>query len=150
MNQMSATASQVSPPGVNTGAYYVDWLQELTELRQGGMISDEDYAFSRAERLDTLLSGPGKPWVKWLFVGLPLSLLVGGALTFLEQRNEPILYGGMSAALCLLAAIGVHSRVQSEHLSLDGRLDILRTLLERDLISSSEFSEFESRFLEVE
>ena len=141
---MSATTSCVTPPGVNSHAYYVDWLQELSELRQGGMVSDEDYAVSRAERLDALFNEPGQPWLKWLVVGLPVSLLIG------VWKGWSPMFTGVIVMLCVLGAIAAHSRVRSEHLSLNARLDILRQLLERDLISSSEFAEFECRFLDAE
>ncbi len=150
MNRTSATAPQVAPPGVNSDAYYLDWLQELSELRKGGLISDEDFALSRAERLDALFNDPGKPWRKWLVCGLPLSLLIGGGAAW-WVGDLTILYNGMGISLlCVLAAIGSQSRVRSEHLSQEARLDILCKLLERDLISSAEFAEYEHRFLAPE
>ena len=149
MNQRSATTIEVAPPGANSDAYYVGWLQDLSDLRMGGMVSDEDFAVSRAERLDTLFEEPGKPWLKWLLIGVPLSLVMSGVAMWLTGDQTMLFYGMGMSALCVLAALGAHSRVCAEHLSLDSRLDVLRRLLDRDLISASEFSEFEHRFLDT-
>ena len=132
---------------MNSAAYFIVWLQELSELRAGGLVSDEDYAFSRAERLDALLQRPGKPWRKWLFAGVPLSLGVGGALAFVEQQREHFLMAGAITAFCLLAAVGTYSRVMATHLSPAQRLEILRDLLERDLVTADEFADFEHRII---
>lgn len=135
------------PPGKKSEAHYVVWLQELADLQKGGMVSDEEYALSKAERLEHLFDPLVRPWRKWVFGALPLVLFIGGALSYLEQRLDPLLSAGMVAVLCVMAAIGVHSRVLSEHMTKSERLTVIRELLARDLITSEEFAAFEHRIM---
>jgi hypothetical protein len=138
-----------APPRANSDAHYVVWLQELSELRDAGMMPDEDFAFARAERLEELFEVPPKPWRKWLFVGVPVALLAGGTLAYFQETLEHLFMGGAIATLCVIAAIGTHSRVMSRNLSHHQKLAVLRSLLERDLISADEFSVFEHRIAEA-
>lgn len=127
-------------------AYYVSWLQELSELRSGGLVEDEDYAISRAERLEHLFEKSRKPWRKWLFFALPASLIVGILATWMTGNDTSMLaFAADVAVLCIFAGLAVHSRVERQQISPSQRLEILRALLERDLISSVEFNGFESR-----
>lgn len=113
------------------------------------MISDEEFSFSRAERLEQLFETPPKPWRKWLFGGIPTAFLSGGALAYHQQTPEPLFMAGAIAALCGLAALGTHSLVMSRCLSTPQKLGVLRALLERDLVSAEEFSDFEHRIADA-
>lgn len=143
----TTTESDRTPPGANSYAHYITWLQELSELRAAGLIDVEDYALSRAERLESLFELPGAPWRKWLFGGLPASLIAGSIVSYMDGRMEALGIGMGIACLCVLAAIGTHSRVSAGNLTVSQRLEILRTLLERDLISADEFGVFEQRII---
>ena len=146
MNSPNATTQENAPPGVRSPAYYVTWLQELSELRSGGLVEDEDYAISRAERLENLFEKSTKPWRKWLFFALPASLIVGVLATLMTGNDTSMLaFAADVAVLCIVAGLAVHSRVERQQISPSQRLEILRALLERDLISSVEFTGFESR-----
>jgi cytochrome c-type biogenesis protein CcmH/NrfG len=132
---------------VNSYAYYITWLQELTELRAAGLISDEEYALSRAERVEHLFEQPGRPWMKWLIAGIPTALAASAVAVYFTGDVTMIAFGAGVAALCILAAVGTFSRIRAEHLMGAQRLEILRTLLERDLISADEFAAFEHRIM---
>lgn len=134
---------------MNSDAHFVEWLQELSDLRVGGLISDEDFAFSRAERLEQLFDIPPKPWRKWLYGGIPASILGGGVAAYVVELLEPLFMGAAIASLCALAALGTHSRVMSRNLSKTQKFAVLRTLLERDLVSADEFSDFEHRIADA-
>ncbi len=143
----ATTIQQPIAPGKKSEAHYVVWLQELADLHAGGMVTDEDFALSKAERLEHLFDPLVRPWRKWIFGALPLVLLIGGALSYLEQRLDPLVSAGMVATLCVIAAIGVHSRVLSENMTQSERLTVIRELLARDLITSDEFAVFEHRIM---
>jgi hypothetical protein len=145
----TTASSKVASPRKNSVAYYVDWLQELSELHSAGMVSDEDFAFSRAERLDALFHRRPKPWRKWLWAGVPAALATGGVGAHLAQALEPLMVGAAVSTLCILAAVGTHSRVMASTLDFDKKLSVLRDLLARDLVSADEFSDFEQRIREA-
>lgn len=146
MNSPNATTKEDAPPGARSLAYYVTWLQELSELRSGGLVEDEDCAFSRAERLEHLFEKSSRPWRKWLFFALPAALIVGVlAMLMTDNDTSMLAFAADVAVLCIFAALAMHSRADKQQISPAQRLEILRVLLERDLISSVEFSGFERR-----
>ena len=76
-----------------------------------------------------------------------VALIAGSILSYMDGRMEALGIGMGIACLCVLAAIGTHSRVSAGNLTIPQRLEILRTLLERDLISADEFGVFEQRII---
>ncbi len=137
------------PPGTDSHAYYVSWLQELSELRHAGLIEDEDYALSRAERLDALFRQPGEPWLKWLLFGLPAALASGVLAMRLTGDSVMFTFGASISVLCLVAAISSYVQSKRGHLALREKLEVLRDLLGLDLISTEEFAGFEQRILDA-
>ena len=149
MNSISTAAVVHCPPGTDSHAYYVSWLQELSELRHAGLIEDEDYALSRAERLDALFRQPGEPWLKWLLFGLPAALASGVLAMRLTGDSVMFTCGASISVLCLLAAISSYAQSKRGHLAVREKLEVLRDLLGLDLISTDEFAAFEQRILDA-
>lgn len=121
------------------------WMRDLDECRRGGLVSDEDFAYQRAEKLDELLVRPRRLWLGWVLAGLPLAV-VAGSLAWLATEN------GMKVALATgvagvwgVSALGRMACEHLRHVQLRERLGILRELLEHDLVSAEEFSAFEER-----
>lgn len=121
------------------------WLQELDECRRGGLVTIEDFAYQRAEKLDELMKKPRRLWLGWLLAGLPLAIICGGlAWLFTQDWRKAALGAGIAGAWGV-SALG---RMACEHLrnvQLREQLRILRELLERDLVSAEEFSAFEEQ-----
>ena len=128
-------------------AYYVGWLRELKYLHDAGLLEDEDYSYQRAEKITELLDCPRRPWLAWLYVGVPLGL-IGAAVTWRLMEVWKISTSLLGvAALCGLAALGRRSRERFAHLGSSERLMILRELLAEDVITTMEFADFEERLL---
>jgi hypothetical protein len=85
VNQPIANAHN-SAPGKKSVTHFVAWLQELNEVWRGGMMSDEDYAFSKAEHLEHLLEPLKRPWRKWIFGVLPVVLIAGGVVSYASAQ----------------------------------------------------------------
>src|SRR5690349_10626082 len=56
-----ATANPPTPVG--SIAHIIQWLRELEECRKGGLVTDEDYALERAEKLSALLDRHHSLWL---------------------------------------------------------------------------------------
>src|SRR5688500_6404773 len=63
MNQIAATPSAPTDGYSRSTAFLVTWLRDLEDCRQGGLLSDEDYAMQRAEKLSELLCEHRRLWL---------------------------------------------------------------------------------------
>jgi hypothetical protein len=148
VNQPIANAHN-SAPGKKSVTHFVAWLQELNEVWRGGMMSDEDYAFSKAEHLEHLLEPLKRPWRKWIFGVLPVVLIAGGVVSYFEQSLDNMLTAACVGAVCVVGAIVAHWQAVRGQLSKADRLTVIRELLARDLITCDEFGVFEQRILSM-
>jgi|GEM_PF-5937264 len=133
------TSSVAGPPSARSAAFYLDWIGELKQLHEAGMLDDEDFAYQRAERLHQLLNTPRRGWLGWIRVGVPLSLLAGGAGWWFSQDWMVAEAAGGIFLLCVLAALARYHRERRFHLTPKERTQILYDLLAEDLITSEEF-----------
>ena len=121
------------------------WMRDLDECRRGGLVSDEDFAYQRAEKLDELLVRPRRLWLGWVLAGLPLAV-VAGSLAWLATENwMKVALATIIACVWGVSALGRMACEHLRHVQLRERLGILRELLEHDLVSAEEFSAFEER-----
>jgi hypothetical protein len=127
----------------------VTWLRDLEECRIGGLISDEDYGYQRAEKLDQLLRPPRCLWLAPTFGVLVAGAMGGGAMWWLTGHW---LYAGFVATLSGLWGINSIGRLLREKLievQLRGRRKVLLALLENDLLDAHEFADFDERLQEA-
>ena len=121
------------------------WMRDLDECRRGGLVSDEDFAYQRAEKLDELLVRPRRLWLGWVLAGLPLAV-VAGSLAWLATENwMKVALATIIVCVWGVSALGRMACEHLRHVQLRERLGILRELLEHDLVSAEEFSAFEER-----
>jgi hypothetical protein len=123
----------------------MEWLGELTELHRAGVLSDEDFAYQRAERLDKLIETPRRLWLGWIRLGAPLAGAAGIAAWWWTNDIFMLAGAAVLVVLCMFAALSRLSRECVAHLTLQERSDILYDLLGQDLISSEEFLAFDER-----
>jgi len=123
----------------------VGWLRELGECRAGGLVSDEDYGYQRAEKLDQLLHPPRCLWLASGF-GAILAGAIGGGTTWLVTQDW--LFTASVAAISGLWGINSVGRLLREKfidLQLRERRKLLLALLDNDLLDANEFADFDER-----
>jgi hypothetical protein len=123
----------------------VAWIRELEECRIGGLVTDEDYGYQRAEKFAALL----RP-MRCLWLGSVLgTALVGapaGALIWFLTHDWRFTAGiGVLAGAWGFMALGRALREKFIEIQLRERRKILVALLENDLLTASEFSDYEER-----
>jgi hypothetical protein len=125
--------------------HFVTWLRELKELREGGLVSDQDFCSQRTEKLDELFDPPR-------FLGFASVLGgsivggIGGAITWWFTGD--LRFTALAVVLADgwgLTSLGRIFREKFVELQLNGRMKILIALLEHDLINATEFSKFEEQ-----
>lgn len=126
-------------------AHFTMWMRDLDECRRGGLVSDEDFAFQRAEKLDELLVKPRRLWLGWVLAGLPLAVAAGSIAWLATGNWMKVALGAGVAGVWGVSALGRMAREHLRNMQLGERLGILRELLEHDLLSAEEFSAFEER-----
>jgi hypothetical protein len=147
---MSASQSATSNPSAPAGssvAYIIQWLRELEECRKGGLVTDEDYAIERAEKLSELLEQHQGLWLATFFAFVPVAAAAAGLGWWLRPDwQSAATAGGLAGVVSLLTLSGM-VRERMKHSKARERLSTLRTLLEHDLISTDEFVVYEERLL---
>lgn len=127
------------------GAHLVAWLRELEECRIGGFVTDEDYAYQRAEKLAALLRPTRCLWLA-SFAGALLIGAAAGAITWQFTHDWRAASGVAAlAGVWGLTSLGRALREKFIELQLRGRRKILVALLENDLLSASEFADYDDR-----
>jgi len=121
----------------------VGWMRELEECRIGGLVTDEEYGFQRAEKFAALLHPTRCLWLVSL-LGMALIAAPAAALIwFLTQDPQ------YAAAIAVLAggwgflALGRVLREKSAGFQLSERRKILVALLEKDLLTAGEFADYD-------
>lgn len=133
------------PARARRGEQYVAWLLELEECRIGGLVTDEDYAYQRAEKLAALLRSTRCLWFA-SFIGGVLTGAVAGVATWLFTQNWSATAGVAAvAAIWGLTSLGRLLREKFVDLQLRERRKILLALLEADLLTASEFADYDDR-----
>ena len=127
------------------GEQLVAWLRELEECRIGGLVTDEDYAYQRAEKLAALLRPTRCLWLA-SFAGALVVGAFAGAVTWQFTRDWRAA-GGVAAVAGVwgLTSLGRALREKFIELQLRGRRKILVALLENDLLTASEFADYDDR-----
>ena len=141
-------AEPIRPPQsalTRGGEQLVAWLRELEECRIGGLVTDEDYGYQRAEKFSLLL----RP-MRWLrLASLTGTVLLGApsaALIWFLTQDWRITAGiAVLAGVWGFMALGRVLREKFIELQLREGRKILLALLENDLLTASEFSDYEDR-----
>lgn len=123
----------------------MDWIGELSQFHDAGMLNDEDFAYQRAERLEELLETPKRRWVWWIRIGVPCAGLLGAGVWWLVRDLWVIAGAAAMVLLCVIAAMARLHYERKHHLTVKERSDILYHLLSENLISSEEFLAFDTR-----
>jgi hypothetical protein len=139
----TSDATTTAAPSARSSAYYLDWIGELSELHGRGMLTDEDFAAQRTERLEELMNKPRRRWLWWIRVAVPMAGLGGVAAWWETGDYIMIRVAALTVVLCVFAAASRLSRERCSHLTTQQRSDILYDLLGGGLISSEEFLVFD-------
>lgn len=127
------------------GEQLVTWLRELEECRIGGLVTDEDYAYQRAEKLATLLRPTRCLWLA-SFGGALLIGALAGTVTWQFTQDWRVAAGvGAVAGIWGLTSLGRAMREKFIELQLRGRRKILVALLDNDLLTAREFADYDDR-----
>jgi hypothetical protein len=133
------------PARTRTGDQFVTYLRELEECRIGGLVSDEDYAYQRAEKLAALLRPTRFLWIASLIGGLLIGSLAGGTTWFFTRDWRATAGVAGVAGMWGLTSLGRVMREKFIELQLRERRKILVALLENDVLSASEFADYDDR-----
>ena len=145
MNQVMATPSASTDGYSRSTAFLVTWLRDLEECRQGGLLSDEDYALQRAEKLAELLCEHRHLWIAPIVAAGSVGS-IGASVAWMCSMNWQL--AGVGASLGALFGIVMLARPCRENLKekqIRERLESLNALLAMDLISADEFLVYEER-----
>ena len=146
---MSPTAaipsSPTDAPSVGEVAYFTHWLRELDECHRAGLVTPEDHATQRAERLSEILLRPRHLWLAWLVAILPLAALTGGTVWLCTHDLQRAALSAGLGALFGCAMLGRASAEKMRQYQLRNRLHILHTLLAQDLLTAQELIAYEER-----
>ena len=143
------TRAQPAPPPQSTlsrnGEQIVTWIRELEECRIGGLVTDEDYGYQRAEKLAALLRPIRCLWLA-SFLGTALLGAPSAALIWFLTKDPRYAAGiAVIAGAWGFMALGRALREKFTELQLRERRKILVALLENDLLTASEFADYEDR-----
>ncbi len=129
------------------GEQMVAWLRELEECRIGGLVTDEDYGYQRAEKFAVLLRPMRCLWLAPVLGALLIGAPAGLSIWFLIHDWR------FAAGIAALAgvwggiALGRLLREKLIELQLRERRRILVALLDGDLLTANEFADYEERLL---
>jgi hypothetical protein len=145
MNQLAATPNPASDGHSRSMVVIVGWLRDLEECRQGGLLSDEDYAVQRAEKLSELLCEHRHLWVASVVSAASLGILAGSAAWIGRPDWQVAVVAGGLAALFGVIMLAHPCRENLKQAQIRERLQLLNALLASDLISADEFLIYEER-----
>ena len=135
----------VQPKLSRNGEQMVAWIRELEECRIGGLVTDEDYAYQRAEKFSAILRPMRCLWLASLF-GMALVAAPAAGLIWLLTRDPRYAAAiGTIAGVWGLLALGSMLREKFTEFRLTGRRRILVALLENDLLTATEFADYDDR-----
>jgi len=141
------TASPIEVPRSRAANHITVWLRDLGECRVGGLVTDEEFAYQRAEKLDALLQPPRCLWIASVLGGLAVAA-TGAAATWWFTRD--LLFTPLVALLSGVWGVTSLGRVCREkfiEIQLRDRMNTFVMLLEHDLITASELADYEERLM---
>ena len=141
------TATLVEVPRSRAANHTVTWLRELGECRAGGLVTDEEFGYQRAEKLDELLQPPRCLWIAAVLGGLAVAA-VGAAATgwfTLDWRFTTLV--ALLSGVWGLTSLGRVFREKFIEIQLRDRMNTFVALLENDLITASELADYEERLV---
>jgi hypothetical protein len=145
MNQLVATPGATQNADYRSAAFIVQWLHELEECRQGGFLSDEDYAVQRAEKLSELLCEHRYLWLAPVAASGSMAV-VAGSVAWINRVDLQMAGALVSlAALFGMVMLARPCRDNLKQAQIRERLQVLNALLAMDLITSDEFLAYEER-----
>lgn len=135
------------PPSARTrgGEQFVAYLRDLTESWIGGLVTDEDYAYQRAEKLASLLRPARCLWFASLVGGLLIGAVAGAATWQFTGDWRATAGVATVAGMWGLTSLGRLIREKFIELQLRERRRIFLALLENDLLTASELADYDDR-----
>jgi len=127
------------------GEQLVAWIRELEECRIGGLVTDEDYAYQRAEKLTALIRPTRCLWLASALGALLAGAPASGAIWWFTRDLRATAGIAVPAATWGFMALGGMLRDKFIELQLRGRRRILVALLENDLLTATEFADYDDR-----
>ena len=145
MTDAPANFTTLPVPGKRSIAYVVQWLRELEECRVGGLVTAQEYAVERAEKLAEILCKHRRLWLAPLGAAWSIGAIVASVVWMATMDWQMT---GLAAALGGLFGLVVLARPcrdRLKHIQICDRLEILTALLSYDLVSADEFIVYEER-----
>ena len=141
-------AQQCLPPQPTlsrSGEQIVASLRDLEECRIGGLITDDDYDCQRAEKFNALLRPMRGLWVAAVLGAALIGAPAGTLIWFLTHDPRYTAAIATIASAWGFTSLGRALREKFAELRLRGRRKILVALLDNDLLTATEFAEYEDR-----
>lgn len=139
------TTQAVHPAPERGREHIVNWLRELEACRSGGLVSDEEYGYQRAEKLDGLLRPPRLLWLAPAVGAILTGCIGGSAIWWFTKDWSFTTFAVTLSGLWGINSIGRLLREKLIELQLRGRRKLLLALLENDLVDANEFADFDER-----
>ena len=145
----SMTCAQPHTPPHTTlsrsGEQFVGWLRELEECRICGLVTDEDYAFQRAEKFAVLLRPARALWLASALGAALVGATAGTLIWFLTHNQRYAVAIAVIAGAWGCISLGRILREKFSELQVRGRREIFVALLENDLLTAVEFADYDER-----
>ena len=145
MNEVMATPSAAPDGFSRSTTFLVTWLRDLEECREGGLLSDEDYAVQRAEKLSELLCEHRHLWVASLVAAGSVGSIGASVAWICSMDGQLTAVGAGLAALFGIVMLAHPCRESLKDKQIRERLESLNALLAMDLITADEFLVYEER-----
>ena len=127
------------------GEQTVASLRELEEKHISGLIAEEDYVRQRAEKFNALLRPMRGLWLAEIFGAALVGAPLGALIWFCTQQEYYTTGIGVVGGMWGFTSLGRVLREKFADLRSRGRRKILIALLDNDLLTASEFAEYEDR-----
>ena len=123
----------------------VEWLRDLEECWKGGLLSDEEYAIQRAEKMSELLCEHRYLWLAYVASAGSFGIVGCSAAWIYASDLQLATLAGCFAALFGVIMLARPCRENLKQAQIRERLDLLNALIALDLISADEFLAYEER-----
>jgi hypothetical protein len=147
MSTLAASPKALPVSGNRSAAYIVQWLRELEECRVGGLITRDEYALERSEKLSELLCRHRGLWIAPVVAAGSCAAIVGSLVWAMSFDWQATSVAAALGAVFGLAMLSQPCRENLKHAQVRDRLEILNSLLSLDLVSADEFIIYEERLL---
>lgn len=128
-----------------SGEQTVASLRELEESHISGLVAEEDYVRQRAEKLGTFLRPMGGLWLAEILGGALIGPPLGTLIWLFTQQQYYTTAISVVGGMWGFTSLGRVLREKFAELRSRGRRKILIALLDNDLLTASEFAEYEDR-----